>query len=310
MSELLVNFAPTGMVPTKQQTPHVPIDPPEIVDEVLEAYEAGITIAHLHAREADGTPTYCRHMYAQIIQGIRAYAPDLIICVSLSGRDFPEVDQRADPLELGGELQPDMGSLTLGSLNFVRQASVNSPQVIQELAARMLQRGIMPELEAFDVGMVNYANYLLRKELIPSPSYLNIILGNIAGAQCSLAHMAAMLHDLPKNTLWSFGGIGAAQLSAVSVAIAMGGGVRIGLEDNLHYRDQLTTNRELLAVVRNLAEIHGRDIMSPAVAREKLGLTKHERHTIPYHGRREGRSLGSVYGGAQASSQDRRRKTA
>ncbi|GAG00877.1 unnamed protein product, partial [marine sediment metagenome] len=188
--------------------------------------------------------------------------------------------------------------------------SVNSPQVIQELAQRMLQRGILPELEVFDLGMVNYANYLLRKQIIPSPSYLNIILGNIAGAQCSLGHMAAMLQDIPANTLWSFGGIGAAQLSSVAVAIAMGGGVRIGLEDNLHLHGRLTTNRELLATVRALAEIHGREIMSPAVAREKLGLGKHGRHPIPDNGRRQRTTLGTIPGGAQASSSDQRRAVA
>ena len=307
MSELLVNYAPTGMVPTKEQTPHVPVHPPEIVDDVLEAYEAGITIAHLHARDANGTPTYRREVYSRIIEGIRKHASDLIICVSLSGRDITAVDKRADPLDLEGELKPDMGSLTLSSLNFVRQASVNSPQVIQELATRMLERGIVPELEAFDLGMVNYAHYLLRKQIISSPSYLNIILGSIAGAQCRLSHMATMLQDLPDHTLWSFGGIGAAQLPAVSVAIAMGGGVRIGLEDNLHLNGRLTTNRELLATVRNLAEIHGRDFMSPAIARDKLELGNHGGYTVLDHGRWQGGTLGQIHGGTQAPNPHQRR---
>ena len=310
MTDLLVNFAPTGMVPTKQQTPHVPVDPPEIIDEVLEAYEAGIAIAHLHARDDDGAPTYRKEVYARIIEGIRRHAADLIVCVSLSGRNFSEVDQRADPLDLEGELKPDMGSLTLSSLNFSSQTSINSPQIIQELAGRMLQRGILPELEVFDLGMLNYANYLLRKQIVPSPSYLNIILGNIAGAQCSLGHMAALLHDIPANSLWSFGGIGDAQLPAVSVAIAMGGGVRIGLEDNLRLHGRLATNRELLAAVRSLADIHGRAFMTPAAAREKLGMAKHGKHTILDHGGRQGTALGPIPGGPQASAADQRREAA
>jgi uncharacterized protein (DUF849 family) len=310
MTDLLVNFVPTGMVPTKQQTPHVPIDPSEIIDEVLEAYEAGISIVHLHARDQNGAPTYRKEVYAEIIEGIRRHASDLIVCVSLSGRDVSEVDQRADPLDLTDDLKPDMGSLTLSSLNFSGQASVNSPKVIQALAWRMSQRGILPELEAFDLGMINYANYLLRKELVSSPSYINIILGNIAGAQCSLSHMAVMLQDLPDDMLWSFGGIGSAQLPAVSVAIAMGGGVRIGLEDNLRLLGRLTTNRELLATVRALADIHGRAFMTPAAAREKLGLAQYGKHAISDHGGRQGTTLGPVSGGPQASSEDQRREAA
>ena len=310
MTDLLVNFVPTGMVPTKQQTPHVPVEPAEIVDEVLAAYEAGIAIVHLHARDADGAPTYRKEVYARIIEGIRRHASDLIICVSLSGRTFSQIDERAEPLDLVGELKPDMGSLTLSSLNFSSQASMNSPQVIQELARRMSQRGILPELEVFDLGMVNYANYLLRKQIVPSPSYLNIILGNIAGAQCSLSHMAALLQDLPTGALWTFGGIGNAQLPVVSVAIAMGGGVRIGLEDNLHLHGRLTTNRELLAMVRALADIHGRAFMSPAAAREKLGLAKHDEHTICDHGGRQGTALGPIPGSPQTSAPGPRRAAA
>jgi len=262
MTDLLVNFVPTGMVPTKQQTPHVPLDPPEIVDEVLQAYEAGIAIVHLHARDADGAPTYRKEVYARIIEGIRRHASDLIVCVSLSGRDFSLIDERADPLDLEGDLKPDMGSLTLSSLNFSGQASMNSPQVIQELAGRMSRRGILPELEVFDLGMVNYANYLLRKQM------------------------------------------------AVSVAIAMGGGVRIGLEDNLHLHGRLTTNRKLLAMVRALADIHGRAFMSPAVAREKLGLTKHDEHAIRDHGGRQGTALGPIPGSPQTSAPGPRRAAA
>ena len=168
---------------------------------------------------------------------------------------------------------------------------MNAPDTILALAEIMKRRGIVPELEAFDLGMINYAKYLIKKEMVELPCYMNLILGNIAGAHCELAHMAGMLNDLPENCIWSFGGIGTAQLPAVSTAIAMGGGVRIGLEDNLHLRGQLTSNRELLTTVHELAAIHGRKIMTPTAARGLLGMDTHEAYTLTHHGWWQGRKM-------------------
>ena len=132
--DLIVNFTPNGMIPTKRLTPHVPISVAEIVEDVHRAVELGITMVHLHARdESTGEPTYRRDIYGSIIAGIRAFSQDLIICVSTSGRTFKEFEQRADVLQLDGDLKPDMGSLTLSSLNFNEIASVNAPDMIQAI---------------------------------------------------------------------------------------------------------------------------------------------------------------------------------
>lgn len=162
--ELILNFAPTGMIPTKQMTPYGAIGIQEVVEDVHAAYELGVTIVHLHARdEVTGVPTYRPEVYGKLIEGIRDFAKDLILCVSMSGRTFEELEKRAAPLQLEGDLKPDMGSLTLSSVNFNQIASVNSPQTIQALAAEMKRRGVLAELEAFDAGMINYAKYLERK---------------------------------------------------------------------------------------------------------------------------------------------------
>ena len=179
--DLIVNFTPTGMIPTKAMTPHVPISPAEIVEDVHRATEIGITMVHLHAHEPrTGEPTYKADVYGEIIAGIRAFAPDLVICVSLSGRSINEFEKRAEPLSLSGHLKPDMGSLTLSSLNFNHVASVNSPEMIRKLADEMRSRGILAELEAFDAGMINYARYLETKGVLTPPHYVNLLLGNIA----------------------------------------------------------------------------------------------------------------------------------
>jgi len=164
--ELILNFTPTGMIPTKEMTPHVPIAVDDIIEDVYEACELGISMVHLHARdEKTGVPTYKSEIYAKIIKGIRSFDKELIICVSLSGRGIKEFEKRASPLQLKGELKPDMGSLTLSSLNFNNTESVNSPSMIKALATEMKNKGILPELEVFDIGMINYSKYLIKKDL-------------------------------------------------------------------------------------------------------------------------------------------------
>ena len=274
--DLIINFTPTGMIPTKEMTPKVPITVSEIIEDVHRAVEIGITMVHLHAREEEsGVPSYKAELYGRIISGIRKFAPDLIICVSLSGRNFKEFWQRAEPLQLEGDQKPDMGSLTLSSLNFNKVASMNSPDMVQALAEEMKNKGILAELEAFDAGMINYAKYLERKGLLEPPHYFNLLLGNIACAQADLLHAGVMVRDLPDNSYWSFAGIGEQQLMMNSIAIASDGGVRVGLEDNIWFdskRTRLASNSDLLQRVVRLAEANERQLMSPAKMRKLLKL--------------------------------------
>ena len=246
----ILNFTPTGMIPTKAMTPHVPVETAEIIEQTLEAAELGANMIHLHARDPKtGEPTYRQEIYAEIIAGIRRHNRQLVLCVSTSGRNFNEFSKRSSVLELDGDLKPDFGSLTLSSLNFNNQASVNTPQMIQELAAKMLEKGIRPELEAFDLGMINYARFLIKKELVRPPYYFNLILGNIACAQAEMLSLGLMVRELPDESIWSAGGVGEPQLKMNVMALLSGGGVRIGLEDNIWFdaaRTQPATNRALV----------------------------------------------------------------
>jgi uncharacterized protein (DUF849 family) len=273
---LIINFTPTGMIPSKEMTSYVPVSIQEIVEDVHQAVEIGITMVHLHARDLlTGEPSYEADIYEEMIEDIRRFAPDLVICVSLSGRTFQEFEKRSAPLKLKGKNKPDMGSLTLSSLNFNRESSINEPEMIQSLANEMKLHGILPELEAFDAGMINYARYLERKKLIEPPHYFNLILGNIACAPADLLHCGIMINDLPPNSYWSLGGVGDYQLKMNSLAIAIGGGVRIGLEDNIWYdkgRTQLARNQDLILRIHKIAEANERKIMSPIELRSLLNL--------------------------------------
>ena len=270
---LIVNLAPTGMVPTRSMSPHVPLQPDEVVADVLRAAEVGITIAHLHARDERGDPTHRREVFARIIGGVRERRPDVILCVSCSGRLTPRPEDRADVLDLDGDLKPDMASLTLSSMNFPRHASVNAPETVAFLARRMAERGIVPEIEIFDLGMINVLHYLQERGLVPSRAYANLLFGNLATAQADLLEIGALVNRLPAGTLWSIAGLGAAQLPVAAIAAAVAPGVRIGLEDNLWIdsaRTQLATNVELVERVHRLAELVGRRVMTGPEFRERL----------------------------------------
>jgi len=251
------------MVPTKKDTPHVPVSPNEIVEQTHQAYEIGITIAHLHARAEDEQPTYKKSVYQEIFEGVRKNCPGLIICGSTSGRNFPEFEKRSEVIEL----QPDMCSLTLSSLNFSNQASINSPDMIVRLATKMKEYGVVPEFEVFDFGMINYGLYLIHKGIHTSPVYWNLLFGNIAGFQGSYLQMGLAIHEIPTDHFIAFAGLGASQLKVNASAIAMGYGVRVGVEDNIWWdekRSRLATNAELLQRVHHLMDVHEKTLFTSA----------------------------------------------
>jgi uncharacterized protein (DUF849 family) len=275
-NKFILNFTPTGMIPTKEMTSKVPLTPEEIVEQVNEVADMGVNMVHLHARDINtGLPTYKKETYAEIISGIRKKNKDLVLCVSTSGRHFNEFERRSEVLELNGTLKPDFASLTLSSLNFNKQASINEPEMIKNLARKMLENNIKPELEAFDLGMINYAKYLIHKGLTHPPYYFNLILGNIACAQANILSLGLMIKELPEGSIWSVGGVGAPQLKMNVMSLVVGGGVRVGLEDNIWYdeeRTRLATNREMVERILVIAKVLGRTPYTHQEAREVLGV--------------------------------------
>lgn len=268
---LIVNLAPTGMVPTRETAPHVPLTTGEILADVAACAERGASIVHVHARDADGAPTHRAEAFAPIVEGIRAIDPQLIVCVTCSGRHVSSLEARAEVLSLG----PDMASLTLGSNNFLRQASVNAPDVIRGLAAEMQRRGVAPELEVFEPGMVAFGRRLVEEGLLPERCYANVLLGSPGTAPLTPAMLAAFLSEIPREWTWALAGIGRFQLDATLLALATGGHVRVGLEDNAwldRERTRPATNAALVQRVADLAELAERPLATPAEARALLGL--------------------------------------
>ena len=272
---LIVNAALTGMVPTKELNPATPVTPEEIAADSARVCAAGASILHLHARDEEGRPTYRRDVYAKIVSKVREHCPDAIVCVSTSGRVFKTFEERSEVLDLDGDLKPDMASLTLGSLNFPTQASINDAEMIGRLAQRMKERGITPELEIFDLGMVDYLKYLIGRGVLEPPFYANVLLGSLGTLSATPLHLATVVNELPPGTTWAATGIGRFQFPIHALAVAMGGNVRVGLEDNLWLDDEKmrpASNLVLVERVTAVAAAVEREIASPAEARALIGL--------------------------------------
>ncbi|MDG2381272.1 MAG: 3-keto-5-aminohexanoate cleavage protein [Pirellulaceae bacterium] len=280
MEPLIINAAITGMIPMKKDTPHVPISPKEIIADAKRCRDAGATILHLHARDLDETPTYTKEIYGEIFYGVRDECPELLISGSCSGRVYGEFWQRSEVLQL----VPDLGSLTLGSLNFPKQASINDPQMVQQLASAMKQRGIIPEMEIFDLGMVDYAHYLIRKGFIDPPFYANILLGSLGTLSATAENLCTVVRALPKGTTWAATGIGRFQFFINSLAVTMGGHARVGLEDAIYYdweTKKLATNAGLIERVAKLACAAGRELATAEQTREIIGIQTSRTMDLP-----------------------------
>jgi uncharacterized protein (DUF849 family) len=274
---VIINLACTGAISTRTMSPHVPLSHSEIVDDVAQCLAQGVQMLHLHARDESGMQSSDPDRYGRLIEAIRQLpgGADAVLCTTTTGRHAVDFESRAQVLSLDGSARPDMASLTLSSLNFLHSASVNTPDTIRRLAQRMQECGVRPELEVFDLGMVNFAQVLWKEGLITPPFYFNVLLGNIAGAQPDPLSLAAILNALPINSVVSLAGLGRSQLGANGLGMLLADGVRVGLEDNLWFdpaRTQIATNVALVGRVIRLARELDRPLASRKDVRWRLGL--------------------------------------
>lgn len=267
---VIITAALVGAELTRENTPYLPLTPDEIAAEARAVYEAGAAMVHLHARDQNGAPSQNIEDYRKIIEAVRARAPELIIQVSTGGAVWMSAEERLQPLAL----QPDMASLNTGTLNFGEEVFSNPMPMVRQFARAMQERGIRPELEVYDTGMIPSALRLLKEGLLNEPLHFDLVLGVPGGAAGTIKNLLHMVESLPPNCTWTASGIGAAQLPITTAAILLGGHVRVGLEDNIYYRrGELTQgNAPLVARAARLANELGRPPASPAQARRILHL--------------------------------------
>jgi 3-keto-5-aminohexanoate cleavage enzyme len=268
----IITVAITGSVPTKKDSPAVPITVPEQIESTHASYESGASLVHVHVRNDDGTTTSDPERFGRFLEGIRKHCPDMIVQFSTGGRS-------GMGKERGGmlHLKPEMASLTTGSVNFAKIIYENHPTLINDLAASMLAHDIKAEIEIFDLAMLYNAAKLVAEGLLKPPVHVQFVLG-IPGAlpadrEVLDFELAQLARVLPGAT-WTAAGIGRHQLTVNEWALELGGHCRTGLEDNLKFdKDRFAvSNAELVERVAKLAAKFDRPVATPAEARRILGL--------------------------------------
>jgi 3-keto-5-aminohexanoate cleavage enzyme len=270
VDKLIITAALVGAELTPEQMPHLPISPIQIAEAAAEAREAGASIVHLHVRDTEGRPTQDIDVFREVISEIKKRT-DVICQISTGGAVGTPIELRAKPLDL----QPEMATLTTGTVNFGDEVFMNEPPSIEFLAARMKQLGVKPEIECFDVGHMSNALRLVKKGLVDEPLYFDFVMGvpgGIPGTVQDLMHCAA---SLPAGAQWQVAGIGRAELQLAAVAVVLGGNVRVGFEDNIYYsRGVLAeSNAQLVARIARISRELGREVATPTEARKIIGLT-------------------------------------
>jgi 3-keto-5-aminohexanoate cleavage enzyme len=268
---LIIKLAPTGMIPTRADTPYVPLTPEEIAQDTYRSYKLGVSVVHVHARDEHGAPTYKREIFEEIFKRIRDLCPDIIICATTSGRVHPQVEHRSEVLESC----PEMASLTMGSLNFPKYSSVNPLDTIKVLAKSMSEKDILPELEIFEPGFINTSIYLAKKGFLKKPLHFNMLLGSLGSIPGDVRDLVYLVESLPHGSTWSATGIGRFQTQINVAAILMGGHVRVGIEDSIYYhyhKKELATNENLVKRIVRIAEEMEREVATPQEARAILGI--------------------------------------
>ncbi len=266
---LIITAAVDGAETMREDNPNVPYTPEEIAAEAVRCREAGASMVHVHGREEDGTPTQAREVFGQILDTIRQHS-DILVQFSTGGAVWMSVDERIEALDL----RPDMATLTTGTVNFGEDVFMNSLPMIRQIAERLRAFDIKPEIEIFDTGMVDTALRLVKEELVDAPLHFDFVLGVPGGMGGRPENLDFLVDMIPEGSTWSVAGIGRHELSLAYKAVDMGGHVRVGLEDNIFLEKGVLAEGswQLVEKVVDYAREQGRDLATPDVAREILGL--------------------------------------
>ena len=293
-NEVIISCAVTGAGDTASKHPELPITPKQIAEASVEAAKAGAAIAHIHVREPDGKPSRKLEYYKEVADRIRSSDTDVILNFTTGmGGDF-DVGTGKDPLHPTGpntdmidalsrlehveQLLPEICTLDCGSLNFGNEnlTFIHTPSQLRSAAKRMQELGVKPEMEAFEMGHLWFANQLYKEGLIEGPPLYQICLGIPWGAPATTSAMKAIADMIPDEGIWAGFGIGKNQMPMAAQAVILGGNIRVGLEDNLYLKKGIfASNAQLVERARCIVEDMGASILSTKQTREKLKLKKH-----------------------------------
>ena len=278
-NKTIITAAVTGAWPKKENNPNVPLTPAEISEDVYQCWQAGAAIAHLHMRDDNGNGTMDKNKFAETLRLLKENHPDCDIVLNLttSGDLYATDETRQIHLK---ELRPELASYDCGSMNWMNSGLfINSPAFLTELGNNMQEWGVKPEIEAFDPGMIANAAYYLKKGVLKGPLYFQFCMGcanGIPGSVKNLVFMKETIDALCRGSLWSCFGVGRSAMEILYAAVAMGGNVRVGMEDNVLYSKGVLaeSNAQFVARAARVIREFGNEVATPDDAREILGLKK------------------------------------
>lgn len=298
VKKVIITAAVTGAVHVPSMSPYLPITPQEIIEDAVKAYQAGAAVVHVHARNpVDGRPDSDIGLMRQIVTGIKKQC-DAVVCITTGASQLMTPEERLRPV---AELKPELASCNAGSVNFVLTPIAeklketkfdweipylestkdnvfrNTFLELEKFITTMNENDTRPEFEVYDVGMINNIAYLLKNGLIKRPLYIQFVMGILGGIPATVDNLV-FLYNTAREQLgefnWSVGSAGRTQLPLAAVALAMGGNVRVGLEDNLYIKRGVLakSSAEQVAAIKKIAEILGLEAATPDEARSILGL--------------------------------------
>lgn len=271
---MVITAAMVGAETTREQTPYLPITAEEIAEDAVKCREAGAAMVHLHVRTPDGKPSQDAELFRAAIRAIRKRT-DVLIQTSTGGAVGMSVDERCGPLTLTGADRPDMATLTTGTVNFGPDVFWNPRPLVRDIAKRIRALGLKPEIECFDVGMIDEASILAKEGLVDLPAHYDFVLGVPGALTARVDALEFMIKSLPEGSTWTVAAVGRHQLPFVEYAAERGGNARVGLEDNIFVSKGVLAkgNWELVAEAANRAKAKGRTLATPEEARKILRLT-------------------------------------
>ncbi len=271
-NKVIVTAALTGAVTTKKDNPNLPTQPEEIIASALACYEAGAAVVHIHVRDEEDNASMRYDRFEEIVNGIRKTGCPVILNLTSSGGQGFSWEERIKPFK---ELKPELASFDAGTMNWLNSVVfMNEPEFLELCGKEMIAAGVKPEIEIFDMGMLNTAKYYIKKGIIQEPAHFQLCLGAPGGMEATTENLLYLVNHLPENSTWSTFGIGKGANEVMLASLALGGNIRVGLEDNVYYNagQKAESNEQFVRRAARMAEEVGRSLATPEEARAILGL--------------------------------------
>ncbi|MHB9863738.1 beta-keto acid cleavage family enzyme [Streptomyces sp. YIM S03343] len=271
-NKVIVSAALTGAVTPKSINEHIPLTPKEIAEDAYRCWKAGAAVVHLHMRDDEGLGTMDKEKFKETIDLIKSHEDcDVVINCTTAGDNRATDDDRMAHLPY---VLPEIASYDSGSFNWMPDGVfTNSPQFLERLGLTMKELGIKPELEIFDSGFMGTAEYYLKRGVLLAPLHYQFVLGVLGGLEATVENLLFLKNRLPEGSTWSAFGIGRDHLKILYATLALGGHVRVGLEDNVYYsKGVLATNVSLVERAVRVIKEFGKEPATPDEARQLLKL--------------------------------------